>query len=60
MALGSKRAILVARCGAGRVGATRCGFVPKDTAQATTGAPGRFYLWREVIMPTAVWTTIKE
>ena len=58
--LNEKRALLVARALSARVGATRVGFCPIDTAQATTGAVGPFYMWHEHALPTTSWTTVKE
>ena len=47
-ALSSTRlAILTARSGAGRSGAMRSGFAPKETEGTTPGSRGPFYVWRE-------------
>jgi hypothetical protein len=48
MALSSTQlAYLTARSGAGRSGAMRSGFAPKQTEGATPGSTGPRYAWRE-------------
>ena len=56
---GNARAKLTSRVGAGRIGATRIGFIPKDTDE-------EFYVWTDIrgtedLEPTAtaaVWTAV--
>ncbi len=57
--LTEERALLVARANAARAGNARVGFCPVDTSQATTGAAGPFYMWREKTMPTTTWTNVR-
>jgi hypothetical protein len=57
---GNARAPLTARCGVARCGASRVGFLPKDTSAG-------FYIWTdtrgtdnlEPTAPASVWTDIK-
>jgi hypothetical protein len=60
---GNARAKLTSRIGVGRIGATRVGFLPKDTEDADG-----FYIWTDIkgtddleTTPRAsVWTTVEE
>ena len=55
-------AILVARSGAARCGAFRCGFVPKFTSNESGSAPGPFYAWAERKQDAdgTTWSTVRS
>lgn len=57
-----QRSILVARAGCARAGATRANYCPIDTnlIPTTPGVVGPFGLWQQVLLPTAVWTTVRS
>ena len=55
-------ALTVARAGAMRCGAARCGFVPKQTANQAGTAPGPLYTWEEFEQDAdgTAWTVVRE
>lgn len=57
----NQTAILTARAGAGRAGAMRAGFAPRDTRGLTAGSsPKPFYLWARVYPGPKTWTVVKS
>lgn len=55
-------AILVARVGAGRVGAVRVGYTPEDTRDVDNLAAmqGPFVMWSDASAPATTWTLDRE
>lgn len=56
----TERALLTARAGKARAGASRSAFTPKFTQGSTPGSAGGFYIWRRKKLPTTTWTPINH
>jgi hypothetical protein len=55
---GTDVAILTARAGCMRAGASRAGFTPDDVEGAASDEPGE-YVWKEQKPPTTTWTLVE-
>lgn len=58
MLTSNQLAYLTARSGAGRSGAIRSGFAPKETEGFAPGTLGPWYVWYELPKVTTTWTAV--
>lgn len=54
---GQERALLTARVGAARVGASRACYAPTRTDNDTPGGSGTRPVWDEVALPAGSWSS---
>jgi len=58
---GNQTAILTARFAAGRFGASRFAFCPKDTMNLAGTTTGPFYRWwKRIYQTVATWTLVRS
>lgn len=55
---GQERALLTARVGVARVGASRCSYAPTRTDDNSPGGSGARPVWDEVALPAGSWTAV--